>query len=438
MYRGMQLDKEKGYSVYYFGDKESDYCVIDQDDEYYQQRLNMNVGSIVLVVCIMLAIPLIFVAVHDNFCKKMKKNKNMLFFVWSTLVIAASFALPILILDVSTITSNILLYPASSFNDIYIYFILFICLIGVLLVFNLVTLAASLAYLKKHKKTTEKFPVPEVLKFFSNLIRRYCCCCNKCKTGETGGDSPKGIFTELCCSDCIVLLIAMYFFMLFLQLMSFHSVYIVLGTIATPVKTLSLTTFYIALFFSLVAFIAVFLKATNDINFNQRCEWHELICITMKCLLPLLAVGLFAACAFFFVRYFSNYLTVIQGSNNSVGILSVLGSILPSALIGLAGFCGTRIMNCIGTNNEEEEKLKHQLSSLLERLIKEENGKASGEAEENDKTSDKVKRLKEENDKASAEAKRPIKGKDDIDSVKEGKAAKDDGITVVEIHQHKT
>ena len=183
----------------------------------------------------------------------------------------------------------------------------------------------------------------------------------------------------------------MYLFMLFLQLMSFHSVYIVLGTIATPVKTLSLTTFYIALFFSLVAFVAVFLKATDDIDYNQRCERKEKVCILMKCLLPLFAVGLFAVCAFFFVRYFSNYLTVIQGSNNSVGILSVLGSILPSALIGLAGFCGTRIMNCIGTNNEEEEKLKH-LSSLLERLSKEETIKVSAED----------KRLKEENDKALA------------------------------------
>ena len=208
----------------------------------------------------------------------------------------------------------------------------------------------------------------------------------------------------------------MYLFMLFLQLMSFHSVYIVLGTIATPVETLSLTTFYIALFFNLVAFIAVFLKATDDIDYNQKCGWKELICITMKCLLPLLAVGLFAVCAFFFVIYFSNYLTVIQGSNNSVGILSVLGSILPSALIGLAGFCGTRIMNCIGTNNEEEEKLKH-LSSLLERLIKEEDGKASAEAET---------LIEEENCKASGDTKRSIKGKDDKAS------AKNNEITLIE------
>ena len=423
----MQLDTEKGYSVYYFGDKESDYCVIDQDDEYYQQRLNMNVGSIVLVVCIMLAIPLIFVTVHDNFCKKMTKNKNMLFFVWSTLVVAASCALPILILDVMTYVYNINFYSSGSFNDIHTYFILFISLIGVVLVLNLVTLAASLAYLK-HKDTDEIFPIPKILKF-----RKRCCCVRCCsqertedpqvrtgdpqvRTGDTQvrtgdpqertgdpqertedcqertedpqvrtgdpqartGDSQArtgdsqvrtgdpqertgdpqetgGTFLELCWSDCIVLLIAMYLFMLFLQLMSFHSVYIVLGTIATPVKTLSLTTFYIALFFSLVAFVAVFLKATDDIiiDYNQSCEWKNAVCIAMKYLLPLLVVGLFAVCAFFFVRYFSNYLTVIQGSNNSVGILSVLGSILPSALIGLAGFCGTRIMNCIGTNNEE-------------------------------------------------------------------------------------
>ena len=226
-----------------------------------------------LVLCIMFATPLVFDAVYDNFCKKMKKNENMLFFVWSTLIVSALAACLVLANDIIMIVQNIPLYPSTSnsegFHDIYEYFIVATCLMGVVLVYNLISL---ICLKKKHKD--DDFPIPTLLKVISNLLR-------KCVTSNQGNyqrlpendddlGERRGTCVNLCCSDCIVLLLAVYGFMLFFQLMSFHSLYIVLGAITTPVQTISLTTFYIALFFSVVAFIAMFLKSTNDSDYYRN------------------------------------------------------------------------------------------------------------------------------------------------------------------------
>ena len=85
-------------------------------------------------------------------------------------------------------------------------------------------------------------------------------------------------------------------------------------------------------------------------------EMHDRKKIISTCVwifLTLLAVACFVTCAFLFVLYFSTYITKIQDLSNGSGILSILGSILPSSLVALAGFCGTRLMDCIENKDKE-------------------------------------------------------------------------------------
>lgn len=85
----MQLDREKGSSAYVFSQKSSDYCVIGQEDQYAIQRIYLNVGAILLIFAIMFAAPLTLVVVYDDFHEKVEGN--MLFFIWS-LVLVSAFA----------------------------------------------------------------------------------------------------------------------------------------------------------------------------------------------------------------------------------------------------------------------------------------------------------------------------------------------------------
>ena len=72
----MPLDNEKGYSVYYFGQSNpTEYCIIDQE---HQQRQYMNIGAILEVISIMhmFAVPLLLIAVYDNFRAEAKKIRT--------------------------------------------------------------------------------------------------------------------------------------------------------------------------------------------------------------------------------------------------------------------------------------------------------------------------------------------------------------------------
>jgi hypothetical protein len=141
----------------------------------------------------------------------------------------------------------------------------------------------------------------------------------------------------------LVLLFGCASFTLFLQLVSFHSFYIILGILSTPVETLSITMFYFASFFCLVAFVAIALKFSNN-----PIHYRGLKCFSItKFAAFLLAAGLFIGCVSLFSYFFYNYVITVQSYRNSDGILTVVGGAFPSVLITLGGFAGTKLINCI-------------------------------------------------------------------------------------------
>ena len=133
----------------------------------------------------------------------------------------------------------------------------------------------------------------------------------------------------------VILLLGSVSFTFFLQLSSFHSVYILLGILSTPVETLSVTTFYIACFFCLVAFNAFVLKLTDNKKINM-----------CKVVFSVLTGCVFIACAVLFVMFFYNYITMVQ-SYKSGGFLTIVGRILPAVCVTVGGYVGTKLLDCI-------------------------------------------------------------------------------------------
>lgn len=361
----MELNKEKGYSAYIFAnDTESDYCVIDQEDRYAKLRKYVNIGSMVLIFAIMVAAPITLVAVYDYLCASVKGN--MLFFAWSLMLGSCFAACAMLAFDVLTIKYNIHLYPQSpngiGFHDIFVYFLTFTIILGVVIIFDFVLMVMALLYLRPSQHRI--LPIPELLNFFRRVLLTPCRLSRKCKghgrrqleekTRLLGTVLSK--IQQSCCSECLVLLFGSFFFTLFLQLSSFHFLYIILGAISIPVVSLSISTFYIACFFCFVAFIAIILKSTNNPDYFK---WDTLKCMNLnilRCASPFLAAALFAVSLGLFIGYFYNYVIMVQSYSNNGGFLAIIGNILPAVLVGLGGFSGTRLIKCIEDPSTKEQQ----------------------------------------------------------------------------------
>ena len=338
----MQLDREKGYSAYVFSQRPSDYCIIDQEDMYADQRIYINVGAILLIFAIMFAAPLTLIGVHDDFYAKIK-NTNAMFFVWSLVLVSALAAIVMIVFDGFTIAYNLSLYPSNphdeGFYDIFAYFVAFAVILGVIVICDLIFMTFALRHI--HLNGSDLFPVPVLFK----LIQRSC---DSCETDVEGQRCTP--FKKHCC-EYLVLLFGCSSFTLFLQLSSFHFLYILLGILSTPVETVSITTFYIACFFCLVAFVAIALKSSN----NSR--YFELkLSTTIKFAFFLLAAGLFTGSAILFSMFFYNYIIMVQSYRDGDGILAIIGSIFPSVLVTLSGFGGTKLINCIKDPSTAEER----------------------------------------------------------------------------------
>lgn len=316
---------------------------------YTKQRLYLNVGTILLVLAIMFVTPAILVSVYDSFRVKVSGNaggnQNMRSFVWSVVTVSALSALTMLVYDVFTIYYNITLYPPkpgqTGYNVIFVYFIAFAVLLGLIIIGDLFFIGLGLYYIQPFRENA--FPIPGLFIFVKGIpskLRRRCSQPNQqgADGREALGEQPPSRF---CSCECFVLLFGGAFFTLFLQLTAFHLVYIVLGAISTPVETLSITTFYFAMLFFLTVFTAIFLKATDNNNQLNRRNF------ILKCLLPFIAGCFFIGWSIPFIMFFLTYITMVQSNHDNQGFVIVLGSILPSVIVSAGGWVGTKLIDSV-------------------------------------------------------------------------------------------
>ena len=141
------------------------------------------------------------------------------------------------------------------------------------------------------------------------------CCC--------GGYSKKR-----CCLYSIVIALGYTIVVHFLQLLSFHVVYIILGAIASPSVTLSVLCNYVTAYLFAVVYVAVILKYMDKVHFENYVSLNFISCI-----LPLFTGDLLlivsVAC---FTALFYHFTVAMDYTSQNEGIKGVVKSIFPSIL----------------------------------------------------------------------------------------------------------
>lgn len=187
--------------------------------------------------------------------------------------------------------------------------------------------------------------------------------------GTTSEDEDsKGCFRGkcTCCKlavKVLLLFLASYFFTLFLVLISVHSVYIILGAVASPVVVLSHTAFYITAFVCLIIFMALFLTFTDKSKCDKLCQN---IC-ALKCrdfcknciqyIPPVVSGLLLIPCAFGFGLFYFFFTVMVEDYRHSGDLLSILGTFLPSALLAFVTFCGKKLIDFVILKKKVKEEL---------------------------------------------------------------------------------
>lgn len=135
---------------------------------------------------------------------------------------------------------------------------------------------------------------------------------------------------------------------------------IILGTVASPVVAFSHLAFYITSFVCLVAFMALFLKFTNESRCNELCQGQdsctracasELVLNICRYTPPVLAA--FLLILFVFGLFYFLFTIMVQDYRQTGDLLSILGTFLPSAILAFAGYSGKKIIDNFTTKRDE-------------------------------------------------------------------------------------
>lgn len=197
--------------------------------------------------------------------------------------------------------------PSDTLHHIYCFMVFFTVGLALLPFINIITFVFPCTFIK-HTKLNHKLPLPSCLEEISDFRNH-----------------KRHLSGRYYCSQCVALLFGYISCSWLLELIAYHFIYIVLGTIVTPMETLATLSFMISAFLCVVIFCAIVFKSTSLNNYDGKA-WN-IIC----CTLPVMVVGiLFLGCLGCFMWYFHTYITLVQTYNTSQGIWHVIGSILPT------------------------------------------------------------------------------------------------------------
>ncbi len=345
--KGIDSTIESGYSVYVFNSNNpSDYCIFDEVSNFLRLRILLGIAFGLLEMSSVFSIPLLLASMYERFKRKMTE-KNLRYFVWATLVLIV-LIIPLLI------TCNILALingfktPPTHYNDIYAAFIMMAVAMGI---FPLVDTIAAILVVYRFKRIEEDS--------WTNI---------NC----FGFRNYEG--TKVMCLKNAIHIGAIVAVMWFTQLALFNSIYLFIGAIAAPVETGSLLLLYITSLFALISFFAVILKVFHKtlpaaeaqegqppaeaqegqgfvaflkVLKNNRCLIYFVLLIALVCVL---AAGIGVFVSFMYI-----YITLNQEYRNNRGILTFLAALLPSLLVSISGIFWTRIMRCIGQDNNDAD-----------------------------------------------------------------------------------
>ena len=296
----------QGYASFY---NESDYFVIGYDTSYQENMFLLIFGLIALATFITIATPLLLNAQYDTLYKLANQEQsNALFVIWAGVIVYIIATVIVLVVDIYFLFIRRL---RGSVPAVWPYYLAIASTIA-FLIFDLV-----LTICVKKKRD---FPLPYVLQLL---------CCQ----------------ADYFCKKNTILIqtVAIWFGIVFMQLVAFHMTFIFLAFVASPVQTGSTVLLFITAIFSGISIVTLFLAAfqkqdspaTNKRFHHPRFYLQKLLYLILFICVLIFTI-FFATC---FIR-----ITIYVGDVQSGGIPALFASLAPSALLGGMGYIGKKVL----------------------------------------------------------------------------------------------
>jgi len=300
----------------------SKYCVISHLHEYQIQRYLLTFGSVFVILFTILGCPLFFAEVYQQVerkCYNARGSEYWRFLTWS--VVITSFIVNALVLanNFYVLMSFYQQYETTSKESLLCLVMFSVIGNGVWIV-NFLSGVGVLAYLKWKKMSSRDPSSPE-----DNI---------------TGNDSCSSMWLHIC-----GIALGYAIIVHFLQLISFHVVYVILGAIASPTETLSVVCNYVAGYLFAVTYIAVVLKYVKKKRFLDRN-------VTLSCcIFPLCIAGLSLIIS---MTCYTAFFYLTDSMNQNSGMLGIVKSFLPSLFVMFLGFLGHKVLIYIDNSEQVE------------------------------------------------------------------------------------
>ena len=299
-----------GYAIY-FNMSEMDYTIVNRRDDYTATANILYISVIVLEVFCTVGLVVLLYSFLDQLYAVSYNTRwsQTMYFVWACVIVAFICCVAALTFDF-IVTLGYRLAEADGLParaNLY-YIAIVVAILAIL--FDLI-MAALLTKIKSKKD----FPIPHAIRFI-------CCVNLQCCHGNT-------LFLEV---------LAILSTLLATQLLAFHSVFLTLAFMASPVQAGASILFIGACIFCAISILTLFLAVVRKRPDHLR--------VTVKfVVLRVVTVGLFLFLLAFVVlfSYYFLRVTVFSGDSQTGGFTSIVASIIPSVLLAGLGWLAKRM-----------------------------------------------------------------------------------------------
>ena len=288
-------ENSRGYSSYFFNrNNTKDHCIIGQANLIQNIRISVAVFHNILPIIIAEKIPALIVSMYDKIHKWFtKKDSDLPYYAWATVI-------TLVLLDVAVVANDIPIiiwgfYDNTIFTDVKVYYVSGAVSVTLLPLFNFV-----LAYRVIHKRR-------EVLKnpiIFHN----------------------RDLTTVIQCTFTTALVIAV-------QVLSYHSYFITLAIVASPVHSLSFLSLYVTGIFCAMMLAIIIVK----LHFKRFFG-----------LVHSIFLGILSLAAIISVIYVITMLMHLVGKHQDSGVVAVVTEMTWSVVLLLLGYCGKKVLSWLG------------------------------------------------------------------------------------------
>ena len=311
-------ESSRGYSCYFYKhNKTRDCCIAGQAETFQRIRISASVCIILLTIVFLVGVAPYICNFYDTLLRSFQQsNSDTLFYAWTICITAFLVETTIFGFYISVFIRRY--NEAKDEVDVKFYYIFTFCLLIALPIVDLIyAVVMSFRFKLKNK----------LLKYNCSVI--FLC------------HSENGSFIITCIGITTITYI--------LQQFTLCGYMMTLATIASPLHTCPLVLFYTSGLFLFIIITAILLKSLHK---------H----LKTKTLLIFVALIIIVAIFVTFIYVFISFITLVGSYSTDDGILSVVGSLLPTLIFTGLGLLVKRSMKLLGL----KEPTTNQVTQLGE------------------------------------------------------------------------